>query len=135
MRRCIGERWLKNLSFELQVYNVVKSSYTCIVASSTLKHQNKDKKMKTNSHFQLWLANNRRGITATDIAKQIGVSRVMVSRWLNGHSRPNLDNFFALCQFIALDSDHADHLLNMGLRSMVCDIKFKRMKEAGLCSK
>ena len=85
-------------------------------------------------HFQLWLANNRRGITATQLAKDIGVSRVMVSRWLNGHSRPSLDNFLALCDVIAIDKDHAKHLENMGLRSIVCDIKFKRLKEAGYVS-
>lgn len=81
-----------------------------------------------NGHFQLWLLRNRGSRNNTEVAKLVGVSRTMFSRWTNGHSRPSLDHFVKICKVLALDKDHEEHMLTMGIKSMVCDIRYTQLK-------
>lgn len=81
-----------------------------------------------NGHFQLWLLNNRGSTNNTKLAELVGVSRTMVSRWINGHSRPSLDHFATICKVLSIDKEHEEHLLIMGIKSMVCDIRFNQIK-------
>ena len=92
-----------------------------------------------NAHFCVWLINNKRSITGTELAERIDVSRVMVSRWINGHSRPTLENFNALCEILAIDDEHLDCLLLSGIQAMVTDIKYaasnRRPTKSSICFK
>lgn len=48
--------------------------------------------MKNN--INIWIA--KRGLRKKWIAEQLNVSQTVLSRWINGHSMPSLENAFKL---------------------------------------
>lgn len=81
-----------------------------------------------NGHFMLWLLNTKGTKNNTELAELVGVSRTMLSRWCNGHSRPSLEHFVKICKVLSIDKDHEQHLLQMGIKSMVCDIQYNQLQ-------
>ena len=47
-------------------------------------------------HFSRWLKNINL-LTVTALAARVGVSRIVCSQWINGHSLPNSSNLLLLC--------------------------------------
>jgi transcriptional regulator with XRE-family HTH domain len=50
-----------------------------------------------------WMA--RQEITQVELARRLGVSQPTVWEWLNGHSRPSLDNLLALASETGITVD------------------------------
>lgn len=50
------------------------------------------------SNINYWI--NKRGYKKQWIAKQMGVSREVLSRWINGHTMPSLINAFKLADIL-----------------------------------
>jgi DNA-binding transcriptional regulator YdaS (Cro superfamily) len=43
-----------------------------------------------------WLSRVNPPITQADLADKLGVDQTLVSKWLSGHRRPNVDNALAI---------------------------------------
>ncbi|APC48945.1 transcriptional regulator [Virgibacillus halodenitrificans] len=46
-----------------------------------------------------------RGFKKKWVADQLGVSQVVLSRWINGHSNPSLENAFRLAELLGCKVD------------------------------
>lgn len=52
--------------------------------------------MKNN--INIWVAKS--GLSKKQIAKDLGVSNIVLSRWINGHSNPSLENALKLAEIL-----------------------------------
>lgn len=52
--------------------------------------------MKNN--INVWIAKS--GYKKKYVAEQLGVSQTVLSRWINGHSMPSLENAFKLAKIL-----------------------------------
>ena len=52
--------------------------------------------MKNN--INVWIA--IRGMSKKEVAQRLGVSQVVLSRWINGHANPSLENAFKLAKIL-----------------------------------
>lgn len=50
------------------------------------------------SKINIWIAKNE--VSKKDVAQKMGVSQVVLSRWINGHSKPSLINAFKLAHLL-----------------------------------
>lgn len=55
-------------------------------------------KMELKSNIDYWIEKN--GYKKRWVADKIGVSQVVLSRWINNHSKPSLVNTFKLAQLL-----------------------------------
>lgn len=54
--------------------------------------------MELKSDIELWIVKS--GYKKKYVADRLGVSVVVLSRWINGHSKPSLENAFKLAEIL-----------------------------------
>ncbi|WP_067725384.1 helix-turn-helix transcriptional regulator [Oceanobacillus damuensis] len=52
--------------------------------------------MKNN--INVWIAKS--GLSKKEVAHSLGVSHIVLSRWINGHSNPSLENALKLAELL-----------------------------------
>ena len=55
------------------------------------------------SNIDYWI--DKRGYKKKFIADELGISQVVLSRWINSHSKPSLDNAFKLAEILECKVD------------------------------
>lgn len=55
------------------------------------------------SNINVWIAKS--GMSKKEVAKKIGVSRNVLSRWANNHNHPSLENAFKLADLLGCKVD------------------------------
>ena len=55
------------------------------------------------SNIGYWI--DQRGYKRKYVAKELGISEVVLSRWINNHSIPSLKNAFRLAKFLGCKVD------------------------------
>ncbi|WP_026908969.1 helix-turn-helix transcriptional regulator [Paucisalibacillus globulus] len=50
------------------------------------------------SYINLWIA--KKEMNKKEVAERMGVSQTVLSRWINGHSKPSLENAFKLAEIL-----------------------------------
>ena len=55
-----------------------------------------------------------RDMTSKELARKLEMSRTMISRWLNNHKQPSIENFFKIAEILEVD---------------VCDLLVREKKE------
>ncbi len=51
-----------------------------------------------NNNINVWIAKSR--MSKKEVAKRLGVSHIVLSRWINGHSMPSLINAMKLASIL-----------------------------------
>ncbi|GGP16473.1 helix-turn-helix transcriptional regulator [Oceanobacillus neutriphilus] len=51
-----------------------------------------------NNNINVWIAKSR--MSKKEVAKRLGVSHIVLSRWINGHSMPSLINAMKLARIL-----------------------------------
>lgn len=50
------------------------------------------------SNLNVWIAKS--GMSKKEVANKMGVSQEVLSRWINNHSKPSLENAFKLAELL-----------------------------------
>lgn len=54
--------------------------------------------MEMKNNINVWIAKS--GLSKKEVAAKLKVSNVVLSRWINGHSNPSLENAIKLAQIL-----------------------------------
>lgn len=55
------------------------------------------------SNINVWIAKS--GMSKKEVAKRMGVSQQVLSRWINNHSKPSLEKAFKLADLLGCKVD------------------------------
>lgn len=64
--------------------------------------------MHMNNNINVWIAKS--GMPKKEVANELGVSPIVLSRWINGHSMPSLINAFKLADILNCKVDELYYL-------------------------
>jgi len=55
------------------------------------------------SNINVWIAKNE--MSKKEVASKLGVSQTVLSRWINNHSMPSVENLFRLARILNCKAD------------------------------
>lgn len=80
-------------------------------------------------HFSRWLKNINH-YTVTGLAARVGVSRIVCSHWINGHSLPSSSNLLKICLAVETSKSTWQTSLLAAYQEILNDLHLDDLKAA-----